>query len=158
MHPPSVAAATLRRGRRDHRMHCRELLQKATKETKAVVDLKKPSLPSFSSVEFLVRLRLVFFRVVSCLPAVVCEGWIFRGAASLPGTEPNSQKATPNAFAIFCLKSFDEDSAIVKKLFCVVSRLPAVVCEGWVFRGQRLSLGRNQFHRRQRRTPSLSSV
>src|SRR5436309_12793376 len=30
--------------------------QKATKETKAVVDLKKPSLSSFSSVEFLVRI------------------------------------------------------------------------------------------------------
>ncbi len=40
------------------------ILRKATKETKAVVDLKKPSLPSFSSVEFLVRLRLIFFGVV----------------------------------------------------------------------------------------------
>jgi hypothetical protein len=60
-------------------VHCRELLQEATKETEAVVDLKKPSLPSFSSVEFLVHLRLIFFRVVSCLPAVVCEGWAFRG-------------------------------------------------------------------------------
>ena len=33
-----------------------ERLREQAKETKAVVDLKKPSLPSFSSVEFLVRL------------------------------------------------------------------------------------------------------
>jgi len=40
---------------------------------------------------------------------------------------------------------------MVKILFRVVSCLPAAVCEGWVFRGQPFSLGRNQFHRRQRR-------
>jgi len=39
-----------------------ERLREQAKETKAVVDLKKPSLPSFSSVEFLVRLRLIFSR------------------------------------------------------------------------------------------------
>jgi len=33
-----------------------ERLREQAKETKAVVDLKKPSLPSFSSVEFVVRL------------------------------------------------------------------------------------------------------
>jgi hypothetical protein len=38
-----------------------ERLRERAKETKAAVDLKKPSLPSFSSVEFLVRLRLIFF-------------------------------------------------------------------------------------------------
>src|SRR6266478_5138679 len=44
-----------------------ERLREQAKETKAVVDFKKPSLPSFSSVEFLVRLRLISFRVVSCV-------------------------------------------------------------------------------------------
>ncbi len=63
-----------------------ELLREQAKETKAVVDLKKPSLPSFSSVEFLVRLRLVFFRVVSCLPAVVMRRLGVSWAGSLPGT------------------------------------------------------------------------
>ena len=43
------------------------------------------------------KLSKYFFRVVSCLPAIVCEGCVFRGQSPFVGI--NSQKATPNAFA-----------------------------------------------------------
>jgi hypothetical protein len=105
-------------------MHCRELSQKATKETEAVVDLKKPS---FSSVEFLVRLlslrRNQFLQKATKETEVSVDG---RPKPSFSVKERGSNGAF-TLFAIFCLKF-----SVVKQNRC---RKKGPACAGPIFFG-----------------------
>ena len=63
--------------------------ERGTSEFQSVVEQNTPDISGWESV--------AFFAPIRCLPAVVYEGWVFPGQSLF--LEPNSQKATPKAFA-----------------------------------------------------------